>query len=178
MKLSRRTLGLLFPGVAVLLFAQLIIPRTYEPYPAILMPAGGTVLRVDTDTLRFKTYTVAAVHPDGSRSTVSVEELFPFLDNPSVRRRVVLRNFGLRYVGLSERRQQVRLGTFALTLRRVKTTEPAVRETRAWLRRRVETLTGASVDSLIIDHFAYGKTRDAADPFVLEHLDRQVVRLR
>ena len=170
--LSGRTLGLLFPAIALALVLQLLIPRSHEPYPAILLPAGGSLIRAGQDTIIFRKYTVEAIHPGGNRSVISSAELLPFLASPVARRNVLFHRFQQFDTGLSDREIKVQLGSMMITLRKMKATPEEVLATRRWLLRRAEKITHQPVDSLILSDNMVGLSIRSAKTFHIRALNR------
>lgn len=174
MKLSAKTLSILFPAVVLLLFLQFAFPR--EPYPAILMPGGGTIIEVDTDTLKFERYEVDLIHAGGDTSSISSSELIPFIPNAVMKREILKDKFGLGVIGLSPGRQ-LGIGPLSITVRKGKTTPDEAGKTRAWLRERSERITGKSAQRVVLKYVQYAKPLNQQDPIRLDVLRRKVVSL-
>lgn len=171
-KLSARSKTFLFGAAGALLMLQLIFPRSSEPYPAILLPAGGTTFKADQDTLTYVSYRIEAVHPDSSRSVIPDEKLLPFLASPVARRRVLLRRFRQHDVGLSNRAMRLNLGSLRFTLREMKATPQEVLRTRRWLQQRVETITGRPVEGITLTISIHGLVPSTNESFHIRTTER------
>lgn len=140
---------------------QLLIPRSREPYPAVLMPGGASIHVHTPGRLEFGRTEVLACEPDGMCEVVQVREILADYVE-SLHGSIVSREFGLRKVGLSPGRT-FNFGPVKFTLRSDKTTEIEAAETRVWLRNRLEEITGHVITHMLLVESRYEWSPDSGE---------------
>ena len=128
------------------LFGQLFLRQTRsEPYPTFLLPAGASLYRTDSDGIVFNRDMYYAVGPDGTQTSVRLFSLLRELGKPAALR-IPRDNFGLREPG--PRASDIRLGPIRIPRPMGVTTEEELEFTKAWMRERLEELSGHPVVSI------------------------------
>jgi hypothetical protein len=149
---ERLLVRLLFLAAVPLLFLQLPLRRVTEPYPAILFPAGATLLKSGGQYTAYETE-LLATDAAGQRRPFTTASVLGGV--PSNYRIYVLeRGFGL-LEDRDVRRAAFSVGGKKIALELGRPLEPPEREaTRVWLRRAVGRATGLDPVAVHIDTYA------------------------
>ncbi len=169
-------LRVLFALVLVGLCIQLLIPRSRQPYPAMLLPGGASIHVHTPGRLEFGRTEVLACEPEGTCEVVQVREILANYDD-SLHGSIVRREFGLRKVGMSPGRTFI-FGPVKPTLRSDKTTELEAAETRVWLRTRLEEITGRPITRMHLVESRYEWSPDSgALPQLVDRITKSTYEL-
>lgn len=117
-----------------------------EPYPAVIMPGGASVIDINKDELTFGETSVLVEHADGSQTRITPSTLLDPIPNQYFHA-IINRQFGIAEPNY----HSVRLGVWELRAAdRPRVSDSQRQEVSAWLRQQ---LNKAGIDDATALHF-------------------------